>query len=81
MPVKGFFNFFFNYLATGASGPDTSAAVLIEVKSSSARDFNSLTIDAVVKDVAYRRIGMSEESIAPRAFLRRLWWLCDKQNK
>jgi len=59
-------------LTASAVGPHAGAAVLVEVKTGRARDFDGLTVDAVVENIANRGIRMSEESVAPRAFLRRL---------
>lgn len=50
------------------------------MQSSGARDLDGLAVDAVVKDVADRWIRMGEEAVSSRALLRRLWWLCERQD-
>lgn len=64
------------YLATRAIRPHARSAVLVKVQSCGAGDFDRLAVDAVVEDVAHRRIGVGEETVSSRALLRRLWRFC-----
>jgi len=75
MRVTGKIQQFFlrlSHLATRAIRPHASSAVLVEVQPGSTDDLDRFSVDAIVEDVAHCRIGMREETVSSRTFLRRL---------
>lgn len=66
----------FASFAVGRVWPDASARVFIEVQTSSACVFNSVTINAIEEGIAYSWIWMSEEPVFAWAFfVGSFWWL------
>lgn len=59
-------------LSASRIGPHTGAGVLVEVEASCALDFDRLSLDTVVEDIAYCGVRVSEESVTARALTVRL---------
>lgn len=63
-------------LTLGSVGPDTGAGVLVKVQTDGALHFQSITINAVVENVANTRLGMGKETVLSRTVLGGFRLLC-----